>query len=132
MKKVSFEIAKALKEAGYPQAVNEEDSGRVDVVFSNEPDNYLSYEGAEIQGYLKDQYLEKHNIEYCIAPTYLETWIWLWNEKEITIDVDTDYFNDGNGARCFVNETHEECIGNSPEEAIVTAINYLVEHNLIK
>lgn len=55
----------------------------------------------------------------CVAPTYLEVWLWLWREKGTPIHIDYSF------CRVDVNI-------NDPEEAIITAIEYLVNNNLIK
>ncbi len=85
-KRVSYTVAKAIKEAGYPQYEN------------------------ELEGVPKVLYV----------PTYFDVWLWLWREKELTrmaiwdkiADIKGNYFD--------------------PEEAIIAAIDYLVDNNLIK
>lgn len=130
MKRVSFKVAKAVEQAGYKQDVNDENEDEIYVVFSDEPDNPITYQSAKIQGYLRQSYLNKRGIEYCFCPTYLEVWLWLWREKKIHIDVDSDC--NGDGALSFDYKTREAHEANDPEAAIEKAIKYLVENNLIK
>lgn len=101
MERVSFKVAKAIREAGYPQ--------------NYEKDSYTNLNGG-----------------IWVKPTYMEVWLWLWKEKGIFIDVDhrrneivsvTIYTTDD-----YITELYE----NTPEEAIIAAINYLVENDLIK
>lgn len=101
MKRVSFKVAKALKEAGYPQ-------DRTNSHYTNCGE--LVYYGiAGETGF--------------DAPTYLEVWLWLWREKNISIDWKDGYI--------YVNGEEIGCF-NEPEEAIIAAIEYLVDNDLIK
>lgn len=52
MKRVSFEVAKIIKEAGYPQD------------YKNAEDTYTNLNGG-----------------IWVKPTYLEVWLWLWRER---------------------------------------------------
>lgn len=138
LKRVSFEIAKAIKDAGYSVDVTEENEDNVFVVFSDEPDNPLPYSSAEIQGYFEEWYLEKHNVEWCFSPTYLEVWLWLWREKNIQFSVNgiCDYHKQFMYVGCDCGTLQLGGITtsefNDPEEAIIGAIKYLCENNLIK
>lgn len=115
---VSFEIAKAIKEAGYPQ-------WNVD----GAADNFkLAYDCEGVLWEIK--YFDQNPQDYYTAPAYLDVWLWLWREKDIHIDVDNDCF--GDGCTSFNDKTFEEHNANDPEEAVITAIEYLVKHNLIK
>lgn len=62
LKRVSFKVAKALKEAGYPQTKG------------------LGFDLHGIGGkpVNKDGYSQ---------PTYLDVWLWLWREKRIYLQV---------------------------------------------
>lgn len=105
MKRVSFEVAKCLKEIGYPQ----ENIGQGMV--------YNTYEHlVEVYGMCAS---------FVAAPTYLEVWLWLWREKKIALSI----IKDGNGWYGF--EIFQGHL-NDPEEAIIAAIEYLVINNLIK
>lgn len=102
MENVSFEVAKALKKAGYPQAKN---------------DIYYNKNGAV-------RYCRPHAFTVTYAcPTYLETWLWLWREKKI----DVTPYNCPNGDWVSFDITSTD-----PEEAIIAAIEYLVDNDLIK
>lgn len=107
-KKVSFKVAKAIKEAGYPQGntmsgywVADEVKGRI---------KYGDAVNAVMWG--KDNKIVD-------MPTYIDVWLWLWREKGTPIQVDYTF--------CSI-----DCQLNDPEEAIIAAIEYLVENNLIK
>lgn len=111
MKRVSFEVAKALKEAGYPQ----------------ECGLWYSQDGREFS------YTEEYSDCYA-RPTYLEVWLWLWREKKICINCNLDKYNLIPQWWC----NNEDGINyntpnfDDPEEAIVATIEGLVENNLIK
>lgn len=116
MKRVSFTVAKALKEAGYPQVYET-------------PEYFYT-----TNGQLTNNFYARDSIE-CVAPTYLDAWVWLCREKKIYIrlDIATD--------TCLwyyaISIEHEivalgNCSFADPEEAIKSAIEYLVENNLIK
>lgn len=127
MKKVSFKVAKAIKEAGYPDTfITDENENQIYVLFSDEPYNYLTYQSASIQGYLNEWYLTRLNIEWYFAPTYLEVWLWLWREKKINVTPEYDQIS-GLFSSCGFSERED------PEEAIEAAIEFLVNNsNLIR
>lgn len=120
MKKVTFKVAKAIKKAGYPQ-------GLTDKVYVLEDKSVFTYsrklaEGTLAHGDVRD---------YCKCvdvPTCLEVWLWLWRENNIRIRVEVTKISicDNNGIVLLENTY------NDPEEAIIAAIDYLVENNLIK
>lgn len=117
MKRVSFEIAKIIKEAGYPQ-------GKTDSCFdSNAVMHYTSS---------KDSWLP--NDIYIDAPTYMEVWLWLWRSKNISIDIDYLHgiFWGAHTYGEYVKNNDGEPEYSDPEEAIAAAIKYLVENDLIK
>lgn len=111
---VSFEVAKALKDASYPQECDR---------FCSVPPKYQDI-GRKIA-----------------QPTYIDAWLWLWREKGWFLKIipsgkvefhfqilqyDKEY-----------EEWHSEGVASlscfqDPEEAIIKAIDYLVENNLIK
>lgn len=120
MKLVSFEIAKALKEAGYPQ-------------------DYIEYY------YDYNECMQKRDRCYvncqCVAPTYIDVWFWLWREKKIAIGCAyketykhwcaNANINAGNDEDLIIRKySSGSC--NDPEEAIIAAIQYIVEHQLLK
>lgn len=115
-KRVSYKIAKALKAANYPQE-----------------DNSITYIycDSELMS-LKVFYSKGRDFEELLnAPTYLDVWLWLWREKRFPIDAEcmeklqrkVVYNIWENG---ILSERYDD-----PEEAIIAAINYLVDNNLI-
>lgn len=112
MKKVSFSVAKALKEAGYPQ-------------YGHCEEYYDSH------GKVVDKMCDMHKLVYP-RPTYLEVWLWLWREKQISIDAEhlggNKFANFVLGQRIFTNGQYQT----DPEEAIIKAIEYLAQNDLIK
>lgn len=112
---VSFKVAKVIKEAGYPQNTRK--------VYA------LQSRGSIKEGEIID--CSWTTINTASIPTYLDVWLWLWREKNIRIrEYITKiviYNNDEIGYITQLLNTH-----NDPEEAIITAIEYLVDNNLIK
>ena len=104
MKRVSFEVAKAIKDAGYPQ-----EGG---MYYNKDGDLILpwSFNNEDI---------------FVVAPYYLDVWLWLWREKKIVIEVLHTY------KRGWFTELMKDS-NNDPEEAIEAAIEYLVTNKLIK
>lgn len=102
---VSLKVAKAIKKARYPQDISTND-------------HYYTEDGQ-----LSNLYYwgVPYYAVYCFAPTYLDVWLWLWREKSLTkTDVWENYIND-------ISNNYID-----PEEAIITAIEYLVDNDLIK
>lgn len=120
LKRVSFEVANALKESGYPQELNE---GTVFYAENGLMDVYDS------------ELYELFDPMNCTAPTYFEVWLWLWREKKIHLftkgkDILEVEIVHACGTKMW---GHEINIRNSdPEEAIIAAIDYLVDNDLIK
>lgn len=115
MKRVSFEVAKAIKDAGYPQ--------------SNMRNTFFNKQGELlVVTNINDR------IEYDIyAPTYLDVWLWLCREKGIYLNTNTQR----SGIVCvYLDDTIIHKIKDmkltDPEEAIIAAIEYLTDNNLIK
>lgn len=112
MKRVSFEVAKYLKEIGYPQ----ENIGQGMVYNTHE---HL----VEVYGMCAS---------FVAAPTYLEVWLWLWREKKACISL---LFDDGDctieiwNNKSFIRDFESKF---DPEEAIIAAIEYLVTNKLNK
>lgn len=109
MKRVSFEVAKYIKEVGYPQA--------------NYGSSY-SVNGQALYGAITEN-------EY-YAPTYLNVWLWLWREKSIQVDIESKIDFTVESLIFDKNDCLTEVVGKDPEEAIIAAINYLVKNTLIK
>lgn len=98
MKRISFRVAKALKDAGYPQD------------YKNAEDTYTNLNGG-----------------IWVKPTYIEVWLWLWREKKRVIDL---MYSKCGMWQCV---TDYDCqYHKDPEDAIVAAIEYLVDNDLIK
>lgn len=119
-KRVSFKVAKAIKDAGYPQ--------------DNVPITEIGwYNIARVYTKQLPTYWEGDHRFVAIAPTYLDVWLWLWRDKRFAIPADyfgydNDYWSScvpisGNRFEFF--EPHD------PEEAIIAAIEYIVDHNLL-
>lgn len=111
MKRVSYQVAKAIKEAGYPQEELEN------------PDSHWFY--------------DEDNKCDILRMTYLEVWLWLWREKKIRIEPDDNKYKiyDATEWTDTLGYHLIEMSGNvfiDPEEAIKQAIEYLVDKNLIK
>lgn len=119
-KRVSLEVAKAIKEAGYPQ------------------EQIYDYEAIVITDF---DYVGKYlglMEEVCyLCPTYLEVWLWLWREKKICLEIEKLYAHESyiqRGCVCGTEQCGEFYTPEvaDPEEAIINAIKYLVDNNLIK
>lgn len=135
MKRVSFEVAKALKEAGYPQFNSDE----IYVLADFTQGKVVIPKGAVKTNYGEDNNRLHPTMEWAAIPSYIEVWLWLWREKKIAIGcpyIDTyDYWfakmnAENDKSLKFWEYFSEEC--NDPEEAIINAIKYLVDNNLIK
>lgn len=132
MKEVSFEVAKALKEAGYPQG--------------NTAKCYLCYLTADLnQFYKKGQIVDNEEGEWATLtsdlvdiPTYLDVWFWLWRERKIEILPAYDEYgcvriSFGQDCEPKILRFHNgKSVSHDPEEAIIAGIEYLVENDLIK
>lgn len=143
-KRVSLEVAKALKEAGYPQ--QETNSwGYVihpgSCYFTGKHSYIDDYRESRIEWddtnklYTVDDWADEIEPRFygsaIAAPTYLEVWIWLWREKKKCIDI--VFSEDEDGWTFMQNPSPCDCgLYQDPEEAIISAINYLVDNNLIK
>lgn len=131
--KVNYKVAKALKDAGYPQEVVSQCEESTDVLLSDDPGTYLSYAFAKKNGYLDTQYLIKNNVEYCVCPSFLEAWVWLSVEKGIGIDA--LHVKTINGEVAWRNGNILDLIPpfyGSPEELIMCEIRDMVDKGLIK
>ena len=116
MKRVSFKTAKALKEAGFPQ-----DKGEY----------YYSYTGHLFhEKEAEDEETESLFFEASYAPYAMEVWLWLWREKNIDIDIITDV--NRNVIAVFGEDIDDAPVDSDPEEAIVQAIEHIVENKLLK
>lgn len=120
---VSFEVAKALKEAGYPQ-------GNTLCQYAIKP--YYDYD--QERELKEGQYSESFMILGIDAPTYIDAWLWLWREKGIMIE--TSRVEDCVDVQVYTKDLEclyvDDQVYPDPEEAIAKVIEYLVENNLIK
>ena len=124
MKRVSFKVAKAIKSAGYPQ---EKKDGTALYPVKGE------FKG-KLCGYNSDA-PERDKLSI-VAPTYFEVWLWLWREKKCYIQPELCFkSNNESSFVCIDKINHIALVKSSsqdPEEAIIAAIEYLVENNLLK
>lgn len=129
MKIVTFEVAKALKEAGYPQEWNDTEFYYTE---SGELKRGDDYEGNSIEDIM---YYQRYAVT---APYCVEVWLWLWREKKIAIGCPyentynywfANMYAENDESLKFWKYSSEEC--NDPEEAIIAAIQYIVEQQLL-
>lgn len=116
---VTFKVAKAIKEAGYPQ---KKLTTKVYLVNCDKEGELAHYTSALYY-------------DCVVVPTYIEVWLWLWREKKNEIDIQVLSRRGGGGrVRVFPDYFKLSKVFelNDPEEAIAKAIEYLVENNLIK
>ena len=109
-KRVSYKVATALKEAGYPQI------------------GEYWYDGSGLCCYSESDLDELQNHFYA-APYALEVWLWLWRKKGIKILPTGGIIVQGKG-KLETNNLYN--YPNDPEDAIISAIEYLVDNDLIK
>lgn len=107
-KRVSFKVAKAIKNAGYPQSIycpQYKENGELENGFTDLGEGYI------------------------YAPTYLDVWLWLWGEKKVAVPITCNKEERWSSYGLF-SSIYEDypC----PEEAIIAAIEYLVDNNLLK
>lgn len=106
MKRVSFKVAKALKDAGYKFTPATSS-------FSTNENNSWFYD---------------NDGELYSLPYVTEVWLWLWREKK-------SLFDEGDCAveiwqnRSFIRDFESK---DDPEDALIIAIEHLVSNNLIK
>ena len=135
MKRVSFNVAKAIKILGFHDATNHFYSDGYDD--EDNPKHEFVLCGASIPTFVQDwndvnkhpEY-DKTHIDYWrnvwSAPTYLEVWLWLWREKGICIEIKDNLYH------ITAKVQNQRFHGEDPEEAIIAAIDYLVDNDLIK
>lgn len=117
MKRVSFAVAKAIKEAGYPQDI-----------YNME---FYYAENGLIWVYDPETYETLDDAIYCVCPLVMDVWLWLWREKKK--DIDITFSTDEGGWTFMQNPSPCDCgLYNDPEEAIEAAIKYLVDNDLIQ
>lgn len=118
-RRVSFKVAKAIKDAGYPQ--------------DNVPITEIGwYNIARVYTKQLPTYWEGDHRFVAVAPTYLDVWLWLWREKKVCIGI---LFDEGNcGIEIWYKQIFLRDFEDTfdLEEAIIAAIEYLVNNDLIK
>lgn len=114
-KRVSFKIAKAIKEAGYPQ--------EYDGIICSFDMPYYNKEG--------EQFVPRvaNKERFATCPTYTDVWFWLWREKKIRIHI-KDFYGGLDVSESL--SSYNSVNYSDPEEAIIAAIEYLVDNDLIK
>lgn len=125
-KLITFEVAKVLKEIGYPQGIT-------DKCYLTTDHNHFYKEG---------QIVENEDGEWTVLtknladiPTYIEVWMWLWRVKKIYIDINCIQCSEYNTEVSIWHDYGEyqyACQSTDPEVAITQAIDYLVENKLLK
>lgn len=124
MKRVSFNVAKAIKKAGYPQ---EKKDGTALYPVNGE------FKG-KLCGYNSDA--PERDKQSIVAPTYLEVWLWLWREKKCFIQHELCFRSDSESSFVCIDKINHiawvKSLSDDPEEAIIAAIERLVEKDLLK
>ena len=127
---VSYEVAKLLKEKGFPQTrmLGDFITNMIYKVKTNESGKHSLFLQYPDRRYNKDRYIA--------APTYQMILKWL-RKKDIIIVVQPEYFNIESkcsewGCDIWCNDNYEKLSGNFPtyEETIETAIKYSLENLL--
>lgn len=119
LKRVSFKIALAIKDIGYPQ-------GDSDSFYIN-TDDYFFYKKGELVKDNRDNYYKDDIID---APYAMEVYLWLWREKKEILEL--LYYPIRNKWCILYNCNQEMSRVNDIEEAIIATLEYLVNNNLIK
>lgn len=119
MKRVSFKVAKAIKDAGYPQGQADSFYVIKDTDEFEEGELVDMYDSVWAATWVDDNVVD--------APYATEVWLWLWREKRIAVEADYScannvWFDGGICGKKF----------NDPEDVIIAGIEYLVEQNLLK
>lgn len=131
MKQVTFEIAKALKDSGYPQG-NINSGNDLCYALEDHTINYTPYvrAGQLTTRYRCETFAVNNPVPYAIAPTYMDVWICLWKSKNIYIQIDKLSNNK------FCTHIDNMFCGNTEsddqEETLIAAIEYLAANDLIR
>ena len=71
-----------------------------------------------------------------VEPTYFEVWIWLWREKKCYIQYELCFRSDNESSFVCVDKINNiawvKSLSEDPEDAIIAAIERLVEKDLLK
>lgn len=134
-KRVTFDVAMALKEAGYPQGLTmyRYVTKCIGVMRYTKITHYVP--GQLIEGTLsifdiKHPHFSGISLNESIdVPIVIDAWLWLWQHKGIWLDpvkTGAELFT------CYLSGEHIIGYHSNPEEAIEAAIKYLVNENLLK
>lgn len=127
-KRVTFEVAKALKEAGYPQPML-----GFGYATKHQVIEFCNFNEGEI---IDLDAFTPNLGDYVYCPTYIDTWLWLWRKKKIAIGC--PYENTYNYWFTNINAENDKSLilwkyssreNEDPEEAIAKAIDYIVKNN---
>lgn len=134
MKRVSSKITKVLKDAGYPlerfQTVSREQFEAGHGYKYSTDKNYYS-ESPSILYPEDNDAIDMYDCPFCF-----DAWLWLWKTKKICLEIEKAHTHDLYIQRDCVCGT-EQCGGfytqefADPEEAIIAAIEYLCDNDLI-
>lgn len=138
MEIVSYKVAKAIKKAGYPQGDGSYDWGQPFYTTARSKmygidDHGWPYPIVNRTGrlYHVGEESVQNQKNFIIAPYYYDVWKWLWTKKKQKIAIsdgwDTEtyaYVGEGEDARKFTTF--------DPEAAIIRAIDYMVDNDMIK
>lgn len=121
-KRVLFEVAKAIKGAGYPQEWNDTEYYYTE---NGELKRSDDYEGNSIEDIM---YNQRHAIP---APFVCDVWLWLWREKGIKIILNLPAEKIG---AMIISDCYYigSKVSSDPEEAIEAAIKFIVDNGLLK
>lgn len=109
-KRVSFKVAKVIKDAGYPQ-------GETDEVYTTDG-NLECFSCGGVPG-----------LVYYDAPYVMEVWLWLCRERHSYLSP----MYDSEIHKWYIDEFRwKREYFSDPEEAIKSAIEYLCDNDLIK
>lgn len=118
-KRVSFEVAKAIKEAGYPQEWNDTEYYYTE---NGELKRIDDYEGNSIEDIM---YNQRNAVP---APFVCDVWLWLWREKKKWIEA----LNFSGSFLAYIDKKPFSELYKDPEETIEAAIKYIVDNGLLK
>ena len=104
MRRIQIKAAKAIKEAGYPLEIK-------------------SIEEAEKLGWQRNAFFTGM-CTCALCPYAMEVWLWLWKDKKIVIDIQYHAKSNRWVYGCYYYKDQEE--------AIIAAIDYLVDNDLIR
>ena len=138
MKRVSLDVAKAIKEADYRQRLDNDvilTESYNDEMYEFDPGDTISF-----RMHINSTFIESYdNIPKSIlleCPTYLEVWLWLWREKGFRFELaHPEYKGEYDFDKLYCNVTNGIVVTDDysdPEEAIIKVIDCLVDNDLIK